>query len=173
VGRKRFVRATVCRYYRQFVRNRFSFLRSGHRYCLSSRQRWRQYSVLRNNQRSTLHSLFKSGRVWQSSGTKQSGKTLKKSAKRVVLQRGLGVMPKRGLNTAQCEIYRFYKLHATKGLCEPISMIVPRKTDRFHDDLYPETAAPIPSLTAKQWIKGANASPVLMSMKTGNQSVCE
>lgn len=83
-------------------------------------------------------------------------------------------MPKRGLNTAQCEIYRFYKLHATKGLCEPISMIVPRKTDRFHDDLYPETAAPIPSLTAKQWIKGANASPVLMSMKTGNpQSVCD
>lgn len=80
-------------------------------------------------------------------------------------------MPKRGLNTAQCEIYRFYKLHATKGLCEPISMIVPRKTDRFHDDLYPETAAPIPSLTAKQWIQGANASPVLMSMNTGNYRV--
>lgn len=42
-------------------------------------------------------------------------------------QRGLGVMPKRGINTALCEVFRFYKLHATRGMCEPISMIVPRK----------------------------------------------
>ncbi|XP_050293118.1 coronin-2B-like isoform X1 [Anthonomus grandis grandis] len=82
-------------------------------------------------------------------------------------QRGLGVMPKRGLRTTQCEIYRFYKLHATKGLCEPISMVVPRKSDQFHEDLYPDTVAPKPALTAQEWIKGANASPVMMSMKTG------
>jgi len=44
-----------------------------------------------------------------------------------VLQRGLGIMPKRGCDATQCEIFRFYKLHATKGMCEPISMIVPRK----------------------------------------------
>ncbi|KAJ8962012.1 hypothetical protein NQ314_005794, partial [Rhamnusium bicolor] len=30
-------------------------------------------------------------------------------------QRGLGFMPKRGLKTSQCEVFRFYKLHATKG----------------------------------------------------------
>jgi len=36
-------------------------------------------------------------------------------------------MPKRGCDATQCEIFRFYKLHATKGMCEPISMIVPRK----------------------------------------------
>lgn len=42
-------------------------------------------------------------------------------------QRGLGVMPKRGINTSLCEVFRFYKLHATRGMCEPISMIVPRK----------------------------------------------
>lgn len=42
-------------------------------------------------------------------------------------QRGLGIMPKRGINTAICEVFRFYKLHATRGMCEPISMIVPRK----------------------------------------------
>lgn len=45
-------------------------------------------------------------------------------------QRGLGVMPKRGVNTAICEVFRFYKLHATRGMCEPISMIVPRKVCR-------------------------------------------
>ena len=42
-------------------------------------------------------------------------------------QRGLGVMPKRGLDVTKNEIYRFYKLHTTGNLCEPISMVVPRK----------------------------------------------
>lgn len=44
-------------------------------------------------------------------------------------QRGLGIMPKRGINTSICEVFRFYKLHATRGMCEPISMIVPRKVN--------------------------------------------
>lgn len=76
-------------------------------------------------------------------------------------------MPKRGLRPSQCEVFRFYKLYATKGLCEPISMIVPRKSDQFHDDLYPDTAAAKPALSAQEWIKGANAMPTLISMKTG------
>ena len=38
-----------------------------------------------------------------------------------------GMMPKRGVDTARCELVRFYKLHAQKDICEPISMIVPRK----------------------------------------------
>uniref|UniRef100_A0A8C5TMQ4 Uncharacterized protein n=1 Tax=Malurus cyaneus samueli TaxID=2593467 RepID=A0A8C5TMQ4_9PASS len=36
-------------------------------------------------------------------------------------------MPKRGLDVAACEIFRFYKLIPTKSLIEPISMIVPRR----------------------------------------------
>jgi hypothetical protein len=64
-------------------------------------------------------------------------------------QRGFGVLPKRGCDTMQCEIFRFYKLHATKDMVEPISMIVPRKSEIFQDDIYPETAAPTPSLTGK------------------------
>lgn len=83
-------------------------------------------------------------------------------------QRGLGYMPKRGVQTQLCETFRFYKLHATRGLCEPISMIVPRKSETYQDDLYPDTAAPTPSLTAEEWIKGTNRDPVLMSMKTGS-----
>ena len=47
-------------------------------------------------------------------------------------QRGLGVMPKRGVVPAKCEIMRFYKLHTIKNLCEPISMIVPRKVREKH-----------------------------------------
>ncbi|XP_018579261.1 coronin-2B isoform X2 [Anoplophora glabripennis] len=80
-------------------------------------------------------------------------------------QRGLGFMPKRALNTAHCEVFRFYKLHATKGLCEPISMIVPRRSDQFHEDLYPDTASARPALSAQEWIKGVNAMPLLMSLK--------
>lgn len=84
-------------------------------------------------------------------------------------QRGFGVIPKRGCDTPLCEIFRFYKLHATKDLVEPISMIVPRKSESFQDDIYPETAAPTPSLTAEEWIAGKNASPVLMSLKAGTR----
>nr|XP_006823289.1 PREDICTED: coronin-2B-like [Saccoglossus kowalevskii] len=42
-------------------------------------------------------------------------------------QRGLGVMPKRGLDVSRCEIMRFYKLHSVAGIVEPVAMIVPRK----------------------------------------------
>ncbi|XP_066983917.1 coronin-1A-like isoform X15 [Macrobrachium rosenbergii] len=82
-------------------------------------------------------------------------------------QRGLGLMPKRGCKVSQCEIFRFYKLYATKSICEPISMIVPRKSDQFQPDLYPDTASPTPALTAEEWFAGTNKGPVLMSMKTG------
>ncbi|KAL1452712.1 hypothetical protein WDU94_006916 [Cyamophila willieti] len=82
-------------------------------------------------------------------------------------QRGLGFMPKRGCDVTQCEIYRFFKLHTTRNMCEPISMIVPRKSDQFQDDLYPDTAAPVPALSASDWFKGMNRPPVLMSMRTG------
>jgi len=64
-------------------------------------------------------------------------------------QRGFGVLAKRGCSTARCEIFRMYKLHATKDLVEPLSMLVPRKSEMFQDDIYPETAAPTPSLTGK------------------------
>lgn len=46
-------------------------------------------------------------------------------------QKSLGFMPKRGLNVQQCEIFRFFKLHAAGNICEPISMIVPRKSTLF------------------------------------------
>ena len=55
-------------------------------------------------------------------------------------QRGLGYMPKRGLDTSKCEIFRWYKLHAQKSLVEPISMIVPRKSNLFDPEIYVPTA---------------------------------
>lgn len=41
------------------------------------------------------------------------------------------------------------------------------QSDQFQDDLYPDTVAPVPALSAREWFSGINKSPVLMSMKTG------
>eukprot|EP01137_Pigoraptor_chileana_P024083 Opistho-2@91464 len=83
-------------------------------------------------------------------------------------QRGLGYMPKRGLNVLSCEVARFYKLHAS-GLCEPIAMTVPRKSDHFQEDLFPLTAAYEPSLSAADFIAGKNAPPKTFSLRDGAQ----
>ncbi|XP_078293693.1 coronin-6 isoform X1 [Panthera onca] len=80
-------------------------------------------------------------------------------------QRGMGFMPKRGLEVNKCEIARFYKLHERK--CEPIIMTVPRKSDLFQDDLYPDTPGPEPALEADEWLAGQDAEPVLISLKDG------
>ncbi|XP_037339959.2 uncharacterized protein coro1cb isoform X2 [Pungitius pungitius] len=80
-------------------------------------------------------------------------------------QRGMGYMPKRGLDVNKCEIARFYKLHERK--CEPIIMTVPRKSDLFQDDLYPDTAGPDPALEAEEWFAGKNGGPLLISLRDG------
>lgn len=42
-------------------------------------------------------------------------------------QRGMGFMPKRGLNVNECEVARAFKVGTT--LIEPISFTVPRKVN--------------------------------------------
>uniref|UniRef100_A0A3P9LKM5 Coronin n=1 Tax=Oryzias latipes TaxID=8090 RepID=A0A3P9LKM5_ORYLA len=82
-------------------------------------------------------------------------------------QKGLGVMPKHGLDVAACEVFRFYKLVTLKGLIEPISMIVPRRSDTYQEDIYPMTAGIEPALSPGEWLSGINRDPVLMSLKDG------
>lgn len=45
-------------------------------------------------------------------------------------QRGIGMMPKRGSDVSICEISKFYRLN-NSGLCQVISMTVPRKVKYF------------------------------------------
>uniref|UniRef100_A0A4W5K1G4 Coronin n=1 Tax=Hucho hucho TaxID=62062 RepID=A0A4W5K1G4_9TELE len=80
-------------------------------------------------------------------------------------QKGMGYMPKRGLEVNKCEIARFYKLHERK--CEPVVMTVPRKSDLFQDDLYPDTMGPEPSVEANEWFEGKEGQPILISLKEG------
>ncbi|XP_062827796.1 coronin-2A isoform X1 [Anolis carolinensis] len=83
-------------------------------------------------------------------------------------QKGIGVMPKRGLNVSSCEIFRFYKLIPVKSLIEPVSMIVPRRSESYQEDIYPMTVGVQPALTAQEWLSGANKGPVLMSLRPGS-----
>lgn len=84
-------------------------------------------------------------------------------------QKGIGVMPKRGLDVSACEIFRFYKLITTKSLIEPVSMIVPRRSESYQEDIYPPTAGAQPSLTAQEWLSGMDKGPVLVSLRPGSQ----
>ncbi|XP_013792293.2 coronin-1C-like isoform X2 [Limulus polyphemus] len=78
----------------------------------------------------------------------------------------MGMMPKRGCDIKHCEISRFYRLH-TSGFCEILSFTVPRKSDQFQDDLYPNTMSDVPAISAEEWVDGKEAEPILVSLKEG------
>ncbi|RKP39563.1 hypothetical protein BJ085DRAFT_7387, partial [Dimargaris cristalligena] len=77
-------------------------------------------------------------------------------------QRGMAAMPKRGLNTAECEVMRFYKV--TASLVEPVSFTVPRRSDAFQSDLYPPTLSDTPALDADQYFAGETADPIMLTI---------
>lgn len=78
-------------------------------------------------------------------------------------QRGIGMMPKRGCDVSTCEITRFYRLN-NNGFCQVIPFVVPRKSELFQEDLYPDTQSDVPALTAEEWWSGVNADPVMVPM---------
>ncbi|NXC44123.1 COR2A protein, partial [Penelope pileata] len=86
-------------------------------------------------------------------------------------QKGIGMMPKRGLEVSSCEIFRFYKLIPTKSLIEPISMIVPRRSESYQEDIYPLTTGGQPAMTAREWLNGVNKGPLLVSLRPGSGPV--
>jgi coronin-1B/1C/6 len=74
--------------------------------------------------------------------------------------------PKRCLDTKTCEIARC--LRALENSVVPVSFQVPRKSDLFQKDLFPDTYAGVPSLSAAEYAAGKNADPKLQSMKPGS-----
>jgi len=80
-------------------------------------------------------------------------------------QRGMCMIPKRSVNVSDCEIVRMLKV-GTK-LVEPISMQVPRKSDIFQDDIFPDCYAGEPALSADEWLGGQDAQPKTRSMAPG------
>lgn len=80
-------------------------------------------------------------------------------------QLGMGMRPKTACDIASCEVASFLKV--TNNMIEPIHFTVPRKSEMFQDDIFPNTAGPEPALTSDAWFGGANADPKLISLETG------
>lgn len=74
------------------------------------------------------------------------------------------MMPKRGCDVNTCEIAKFYRLN-NNGLCQVISMTVPRRSELFQEDLYPDTLSDEAANTAEEWIEGGDGEPILVSLK--------
>src|SRR6266403_3430016 len=102
-------------------------------------------------------------------------------------QRGMCFVPRRAINTSECEIARGYKLTTTNAI-EPIAFIVPRKvsfpfpslhvttqltlsvptkSDSFQSDIFPPAPSIEPSLTAGEFFSGKPISLKLVSLETG------
>lgn len=79
-------------------------------------------------------------------------------------QKGGCFVPKRALDTTKCEVARFLRLNQDSVV--PVSFVVPRKTgkDIFQADIYPDTKSGLPSMSADEYIAGANKDPVMCSM---------
>lgn len=79
-------------------------------------------------------------------------------------QKGLAMVPKRALDVRSCEIAKFYKL-TPKDMVIPVSFCVPRKSELFQDDIFPDTYAGEPTTTCEAWLGGEDADPKLASME--------
>lgn len=75
--------------------------------------------------------------------------------------RGICMVPKRGLNIMGCETARLLKV-STSGVI-PLCMTVPRKSEAFQEDLFPDCPAPVAAHSADEWLTGSSKSPVTMS----------
>lgn len=63
-----------------------------------------------------------------------------------------------------CEIAKFYRLN-NAGLCQVVSFTVPRRSELFQEDLYPDTLSDESSNTAEDWLSGVDTEPILVSLK--------
>ena len=75
------------------------------------------------------------------------------------------MLPKRSVDVSNNEVVRLYKV--TPNSIEPLSFCVPRKSDQFQEDLFPECDGPNPALTAEQWIGGADGTLEKISLEHG------
>uniref|UniRef100_A0A7S4D4C1 Coronin n=2 Tax=Heterosigma akashiwo TaxID=2829 RepID=A0A7S4D4C1_HETAK len=80
-------------------------------------------------------------------------------------------VPKRGLDVMRCETARLLKL--TSSSVEPLSFIVPRKSDAFQEDLFPPTFAGRAAHTADEWLAGSTLPPVTMSLDPAQNGTAE
>jgi len=79
-------------------------------------------------------------------------------------QKGICAIPKYACNVMGCEIMKFLKLD-NKGNIVPISFVVPRKSEVFQDDIFPDTPGWTPAQEASNWFSGSDADPKLINLE--------
>jgi len=70
---------------------------------------------------------------------------------------GCGAVYRRACNVSVNEIIRLYQVTGTQ--LRPLSFQVPRKSDLFQDDLFPDCRGDEPNLSLEEWLAGENATP--------------
>lgn len=81
-------------------------------------------------------------------------------------QKGFSLFPKNAVDVGKHEVVRGIRLEATS--LQYVSFMVPRKSDAFQEDLYPETPALEPSQSVCDWVEGENLRPPRMrSLRPG------
>lgn len=80
-------------------------------------------------------------------------------------QRGFAVAPKRMVNVKDNEVLRCFKT-VVDHYIEPLSFYVPRRSEEFQEDIYPDAPSDKPALTAEEWFSGKSVDgPILVHMK--------
>ena len=80
-------------------------------------------------------------------------------------QRGFAVAPKMYVKMKENEILKAFKTVNYNSI-KPISFIVPRKSELFQEDIYPDARSDQPALSASEWFSGKVVSgPTLISMR--------
>lgn len=79
--------------------------------------------------------------------------------------RGIGFMPKRGIDTRENEIMRAYRTIEDR-IIEPISFIVPRRAEVFQTDIYPPTAGLTPAMSSGDWFAGKDGTVPKISLES-------
>merc|ERR1712216_841274 len=75
-------------------------------------------------------------------------------------QLGMAMRPKTACDVGSCEVVSMVK--ACKTILEPIHFCVPRKSE-----LFPDTPGPDPSMSASEWLGGANKPAIKISLEGG------
>lgn len=77
--------------------------------------------------------------------------------------KGACMVPKRGLDVSIHETARILKVTNNDGV-HPLSFQVPRKSDAFQDDIFPDCKSAVPAHSAEQWFNGSSKMPQRMSL---------
>jgi len=103
-------------------------------------------------------------KYWEIDGTEPYVHFLNESRDNESIK-GACFLPKSMVDVKSCEVAICYRV--MKDWISPVSFQVPRKSEMFQADIFPDTNAGRPVMTAAEWAGGANKAPLKKSMKPG------